>query len=148
MRLYAQTATVENGFVYLPREASWLADYLHELPTFSNSKFDDQVDSTSQALDWIKRASRTNGVWDYIDQHMVLDKHRAGHPDHAIAEQLRLPIERVQGWIAEDQKNPPQEGITALERMKATFRAVCPGCGKEILNEYIIRGRHKYYPQC
>ena len=26
MRLYAQTATIENGFVYLPREASWLAE--------------------------------------------------------------------------------------------------------------------------
>ena len=34
MRLYAQTATIENGFVYLPREASWLAEYLHELTTF------------------------------------------------------------------------------------------------------------------
>jgi hypothetical protein len=34
MRLYAQTATIENGFVYLPSEAPWLADYLHELTTF------------------------------------------------------------------------------------------------------------------
>jgi phage terminase large subunit-like protein len=41
MRLYAQTATVENGFVYLPREAPWLAEYLHELSTFPNSKYDD-----------------------------------------------------------------------------------------------------------
>ena len=31
MRLHAQTATIENGFVHLPREAHWLADYLHEL---------------------------------------------------------------------------------------------------------------------
>ena len=31
MRLYAQTAKIENGFVYLPREASWLTEYLHEL---------------------------------------------------------------------------------------------------------------------
>ena len=34
MRLHAQTATIENGFVHLPREAHWLADYLHELVTF------------------------------------------------------------------------------------------------------------------
>ena len=34
MRLRAQTATIENGFVFLPREAPWLADYLHELITF------------------------------------------------------------------------------------------------------------------
>jgi len=34
MRLYAQTATIENGFVFLPDEAPWLADYLAELTTF------------------------------------------------------------------------------------------------------------------
>jgi hypothetical protein len=27
----AQTATIENGFVYLPREAPWLTEYLHEI---------------------------------------------------------------------------------------------------------------------
>ena len=62
MRLYAQTATIENDFVYVPREAAWLAEYLHELSTFPNSKYDDQVDSTSQALDWIKRALRSSNV--------------------------------------------------------------------------------------
>ena len=35
MRLYAQTATIENGFVYVPREAAWLAEYLHELSDLS-----------------------------------------------------------------------------------------------------------------
>lgn len=55
MRLNAQTATIENGFVFLPREAPWLADYLHELTTFPSSKYDDQADSTSQALAWINQ---------------------------------------------------------------------------------------------
>ena len=31
MRLHAQTATIENGFVHLPEEAHWLPDYLSEL---------------------------------------------------------------------------------------------------------------------
>ena len=53
MRLYAQTATMENGFVYLPRDAPWLADYVHEITIFPNSKYDDQADSTSQALNWL-----------------------------------------------------------------------------------------------
>jgi predicted phage terminase large subunit-like protein len=57
MRLHAQTGAIENGFVYLPGEAHWLAEYLHELTTFPNSKYDDQVDSTSQALAWTKRRS-------------------------------------------------------------------------------------------
>ena len=55
MRLHAQTATIENGFVHLPREAHWLADYLHELTVFPNGRYDDQVDSTSQALAWTKQ---------------------------------------------------------------------------------------------
>ena len=50
VRLSAQSPVIENGFVYLPREAHWLEEYLHELTTFPNSKRSDQVDSTSQAL--------------------------------------------------------------------------------------------------
>jgi len=53
MRLNAQTATVENGFVHLPKEAPWLPEYLHELTTFPNCKHDDQADSTAQALEWL-----------------------------------------------------------------------------------------------
>jgi len=34
MRVHAQTAMIENGFVHLPKEAVWLAEYLHELTTF------------------------------------------------------------------------------------------------------------------
>ncbi len=50
MRLHAQTAWFENGFVFLPRSASWLSDYVTELTGFPGTKFDDQVDSTTQAL--------------------------------------------------------------------------------------------------
>jgi predicted phage terminase large subunit-like protein len=57
MRLNAQTAMIENGFVHIPREAHWLPEYLHELAIFPKGKHDDQVDSTSQALDWIKKTS-------------------------------------------------------------------------------------------
>lgn len=57
MRVHAQTATIENGFVHLPQEAHWRAEYIHEVTTFPRGKYDDQVDSTAQALDWIKRAS-------------------------------------------------------------------------------------------
>ncbi len=55
MRLYSVCSTIENGFVHLPDKAEWLALYLHELTTFPKGKHDDQVDSTSQALDWLKQ---------------------------------------------------------------------------------------------
>lgn len=37
----------------LPRQAAWLDAYVLELTTFNRGKFDDQVDSTSQALGWL-----------------------------------------------------------------------------------------------
>jgi predicted phage terminase large subunit-like protein len=57
MRLHAQTAMIENGFVHLPDKAHWLQAYLHELTTFPSSKHDDQADSTSQFLDWFQKSS-------------------------------------------------------------------------------------------
>lgn len=50
MRMALQTPTIEAGRVFIPREAPYLADYVHELAMFPKGKFDDQVDSTSQAL--------------------------------------------------------------------------------------------------
>jgi hypothetical protein len=55
MRMHAQTAMIENGFVHVPDTAPWLAQYLHELTSFPNGRYDDQVDSTAQMLDWFKR---------------------------------------------------------------------------------------------
>jgi predicted phage terminase large subunit-like protein len=54
MRMNAATPTIENGFVHVPDKAAWLGEYLHELANFPNGRYDDQVDSTSQALDWFK----------------------------------------------------------------------------------------------
>ena len=65
VRLRAQTAMIETGFVHLPREAHWLEDYLHELTTFPNGKYDDQVDSTSQALGWISESGREPPLLQY-----------------------------------------------------------------------------------
>ena len=55
-RLSPYFRSIENGFVLrLSAGTSPLvAQYLHELVTFPNGKHDDQADSTSQALNWIK----------------------------------------------------------------------------------------------
>src|SRR5262249_40473565 len=65
MRLHAQTAMIENGFVFIPETAPWLAEYLHEMTTFPNGKHDDQVDSTAQFLDWFKRPYPGQGIFEY-----------------------------------------------------------------------------------
>ena len=51
-RLAAQSAKIEAGRVILPKEAPWLATFLHELLAFPAAKRDDQVDSVTQFLCW------------------------------------------------------------------------------------------------
>src|SRR6202022_4421491 len=69
MRMHAQTAMIENGFVHLPKEAGWRAEYLHELTVFPGGKYDDQVDSTAQLLDWLKQAGREpGGIYQYYKE--------------------------------------------------------------------------------
>lgn len=57
-RFLAQSARFEAGQVHVPAEAPWLAEWLEELLAFPNSRHDDQVDATSQALDYL--TSRTH----------------------------------------------------------------------------------------
>ncbi len=70
MRMHSVTAMIENGFVHLPEKAAWLAVYLHELTSFPNAKYDDQADSTSQALDWFKQSNTKGrlGLHEYFRQ--------------------------------------------------------------------------------
>ena len=51
-RMVAQSAKIEAGHVYLPRETDWLDSFLLELLAFPNGRYDDQVDSVSQFLKW------------------------------------------------------------------------------------------------
>jgi predicted phage terminase large subunit-like protein len=89
MRMHSVSNTIENGFVYLPEKAAWLTDYLHELSTFPNSKFDDQADSTSQALDWYKQQS--------------------AYPYHGVVEFWRQEVERMK---AAKQPRQPCRNLT------------------------------------
>ena len=57
---------IENGFVYIPEEVPWLAEYLHEMTVFPRGKHDDQVDSTAQFLDWFKKPSAGQLVYDWL----------------------------------------------------------------------------------
>lgn len=54
-RMQARAVMFETGKVLLPRDAPWLQVYLDELLGFPNRRHDDQVDSTSQALDWFQQ---------------------------------------------------------------------------------------------
>jgi predicted phage terminase large subunit-like protein len=68
MRMHSVSSTIENGFVHVPDQAEWLSQYLHEMAVFPKGKYDDQVDSTSQALDWAKGGMHHNGLFEYWRQ--------------------------------------------------------------------------------
>jgi predicted phage terminase large subunit-like protein len=63
MRLHAQSIKFENGSVRIPREASWLEEYVRELTGFPGGKFDDQVDSTAQALEYLGTKVLAGLMW-------------------------------------------------------------------------------------
>ena len=54
VRFNAALAPIEAGEVLLPREADWLTEFRRELLGFPRAKYDDQVDSVSQFLNWTR----------------------------------------------------------------------------------------------
>ena len=117
MRMHAQTAMIENGFVHLPKEAAWLAEYLHELTVFPKGKHEDQVDSTGQMLDWFKQAgsgapTSNAGIWHYYRQlyeapaggladrsarAIIGDGEEARHPSAVVTNQIASPRVQLAG---------------------------------------------------
>ncbi|MGD9713606.1 MAG: phage terminase large subunit, partial [Thermomicrobiales bacterium] len=63
MRFCTHTALFENGLVLLPTSAPWLEEYIKEITGFPGTRFDDQVDSTSQALEHLSEINRTMEGW-------------------------------------------------------------------------------------
>ena len=57
-RLSSQSAVIEAGRVFLPEKALWLDEFKSEMMAFPNGKFDDQVDSLSQMLNWAEQGKR------------------------------------------------------------------------------------------
>jgi len=53
-RAQSVTPLVEAGRVFLPESAPWLNDYIDELAGFPTAAHDDAVDSTTQALNYIR----------------------------------------------------------------------------------------------
>lgn len=87
MRMSTASNVIENGQVYLAEKAPWLAAYVHEIAAFDNGKHDDQVDSTSQALNWFKTRAFVSGVVLYLS--------RAGRRRQAGGEQASAFYQRV-----------------------------------------------------
>jgi len=95
MRMHAQTAMIENGFVQLPKEAAWLAEYLHKLTVFPKSRHDDQVDSTAQMFDRFKQAGREPQDWMWQMYKQQREAQQAGASPTARPEPLSVMARRL-----------------------------------------------------
>jgi predicted phage terminase large subunit-like protein len=113
MRMHSVTSTIENGFVYIPAQAYWLPEYLHELAVFPNGKYDDQVDSTSQALDWFKN-NPAHGVY--------------GLHEYLKREQERIKAAEQATTIPESMVCPACNGVMS-QRISGGLR--CAQCGAQ-----------------
>jgi hypothetical protein len=80
MRLHTQTAVFESHRVLLPKEAPWLAEYISELTGFPGSRYADQVDSTTQALDYLQNIHGRENWMDDMDWDAVLANARKPGP--------------------------------------------------------------------
>ena len=52
-RLVAHVPLIRRGRICLPETAIWRDDYVKEFVEFPSAQFDDQIDATTQYLDWI-----------------------------------------------------------------------------------------------
>ena len=72
VRAYAVAAVIASGQVLLPMQASWLEDYLFELQIFPSGRYDDQVDSTTQALNWMTEYNGPEQWLKMMEEHLRL----------------------------------------------------------------------------
>ena len=56
-RIVARTGLMEAGRVWLPEQAHWVRDFLHEALMFPNGRYDDQIDALTQGLQWMTDSS-------------------------------------------------------------------------------------------
>jgi predicted phage terminase large subunit-like protein len=61
-RALAVSPVVEAGHVYIPMNAPWLASYMQELLTFPKGKTADQVDSSTQAITYLRGGGSTSSM--------------------------------------------------------------------------------------
>jgi hypothetical protein len=54
-RAQAVTPLLEAGKLFIPEGASWVADFIDEMAAFPNGAHDDCVDSTTQALNYLRQ---------------------------------------------------------------------------------------------
>lgn len=61
-RAHAVTPLIEGGRVYLPEWGSWVQDYINCMAAFPSGAHDDDVDSTTMALDYLRHKTTVRAI--------------------------------------------------------------------------------------
>jgi predicted phage terminase large subunit-like protein len=129
MRLHAQTAKIEGGFVLFPQEAPWLDAYIHELVGFPNAKNDDQVDSTVFALAWSTPKGGARAWLKYMKKQV--DQMHGSQPDKNEMFRVWLPPPATtHQLITGRQINVPENRI--VEMTEEEFRPLINGGARRV----------------
>jgi predicted phage terminase large subunit-like protein len=136
MRLRAQTAKIEGHFALFPEKAHWLDAYLLELTTFPNSKHDDQVDSTVNALAWSTlEVNSSANAWINYYAKLALQAQGVEHkPADPVAQaNLDAAYERA---------------IAARRKYELILAGrLCALCGEEVGESYVKHGVYAYHQE-
>ena len=124
MRMHAQTGFIESGRVFLPHSAPWLSVYENELAMFDRGQFDDQVDSTSQALGELFSGPYA-GLWEMIEADMAPKPERpmirVNHPEIGMRFELingRVPLRAPDGsFLVTEEEYRPLKQLHGLWRV-------------------------------
>jgi len=77
-RAQAVTPLFEAGKVFLPAGAPWRQEYIEELCAFPNAAHDDEVDSTTQALNYLRQ--QTPGIVEFWRSEVAARSEAAASP--------------------------------------------------------------------
>jgi predicted phage terminase large subunit-like protein len=125
-RMHSQMAVIREGRALIPTDAPWLPVYLHELAAFPNGRYDDQVDSTSQALKWFIEWQDEPGLIRYYRE--LVEKMKGDDEDHRmVAIRAPNPSINVLHTMSKATIAKGADGLFRLEMRDAQYFLRTPG---------------------
>jgi predicted phage terminase large subunit-like protein len=120
-RAHAVSPLVEAGRVFLPKAAPWLAEFLDELSTFPSGAHDDIVDSTTQALNYLRSGTLSFGLFELLKQCSAADIHTDAQLMASVKQRTNNAV------AASEMPSCPDHPEMPLQRFPQGWR--CRQCG-------------------
>jgi predicted phage terminase large subunit-like protein len=118
-RAHAVAPLVEAGRVFLPKSAPWVADFLQEVSIFPAGPHDDQVDSVTQALNYLRSNGQSYGLLE------VYKRLQAGVPE--VVQQFTAPHKPAAKLPEATAPTCPNCTDAFIQKVRNSYR--CSGCG-------------------